>query len=96
MAQAAGENPLGLKKSLKLALTRREYRRRRGGKIEVIELPPSARLLYGLYFALVFLVGLIVLEIAHLLILRTWNSEIFAAITGTSGTVVGVFLTQRG
>jgi len=85
-----------LKKSLKLALTRKEYRRRRGGKIEVIELPPSTRLLYALYFALVFLIGLIVLEIVHLIVLRAWNSEVFAAITGTCGTVLGVFLTLKG
>jgi hypothetical protein len=35
------------------------------------------------------------LEIAHLAILHTWNAEIFAAITGLSGTVIGLFVGQK-
>ena len=32
------------------------------------------------------------LEIAHLMFLGSWNSEIFAAITGLVGTVTGIII----
>jgi acetylglutamate kinase len=35
------------------------------------------------------------LEIAHMAFLGTWNSEIFAAITGLTGTVTGIFVGQK-
>jgi hypothetical protein len=35
------------------------------------------------------------LEIAHLAFLGSWNSEIFATITGLSGTVMGIFVGQK-
>jgi hypothetical protein len=35
------------------------------------------------------------IEIAQLALLRTWNSEVFAAITGLSGTVMGIFVGQK-
>jgi acetylglutamate kinase len=35
------------------------------------------------------------LEIAHMAILGKWNSEIFAAITGLSGTVMGISVGQK-
>jgi hypothetical protein len=35
------------------------------------------------------------LEIAHLLVLRTWNSEVFAGISGLVGTLTGLFLGQK-
>jgi len=34
-------------------------------------------------------------EIAHLALLRAWNSEVFAALTGLSGTVMGIFLGKK-
>jgi hypothetical protein len=35
------------------------------------------------------------LEITHIAILHTWNSEIFSAITALTGTITGIFLTQK-
>jgi len=95
LAQTRGEDQMGLKKNLKIALTRTECKPRRGGKIEKIELTPSRRLLYSLYFAIAFLTALVILELGHMAILRTWNSEAFAAITGLAGTVTGVFQPQK-
>jgi hypothetical protein len=35
------------------------------------------------------------LEIAHMAFLGRWNSEIFAAITGLTGTVSGILIAQK-
>jgi hypothetical protein len=36
-----------------------------------------------------------VLEVAHMAFLGAWNSEVFAAITGLSGTITGIFVGQK-
>ena len=59
------------------------------------EIPPDNRLVYGVRFAIAMTVCLSALEIAHMAFLGRWNSEIFAAITGLTGTVTGIFITQR-
>ncbi|MEM2102315.1 MAG: hypothetical protein QXM22_02235 [Candidatus Bathyarchaeia archaeon] len=64
-------------------------------KIRYTTIPPSERLVTGIIFAIVALTGLIILEIAHLAFLKTWNSEIFAAITSIIGTILGVFISQK-
>jgi hypothetical protein len=35
------------------------------------------------------------LEIAHMAFLGSWNSEIFAVITGLGGTVTGIIVGQK-
>jgi hypothetical protein len=35
------------------------------------------------------------LELAHLAFLHSWNAEVFATITGLSGTVIGLFMGQK-
>jgi len=67
----------------------------RGKKIERVELPPSERLVYGLYFAFLALILLTFLEGLHIVFLRSFSSEIFASITGIIGTIVGVFLVSK-
>jgi len=47
-------------------------------------------------FSIYLLLALVALEIAHLAVLHTWNSEIFSAITGIAGTIFGVLLERRG
>jgi len=71
---------------VKKALTRRT---RKG------EIPPSQRLVYGVKFALAMTMCLSALEIAHLAFTGKWNSEIFAAITGLTGTVSGILIAQK-
>jgi len=80
---------------IKKALTKSTIvRGARGGTIYRV-IPPEPKLLYGVYFAMVGLIGLIALEIVHLIVLKTWNSEIFAAITGLIGTIIGIFFGKR-
>jgi len=71
---------------IKKALTKRT----RHGEIQ-----PDERLVYGVKFAVDMTLCLTALEIAHIAFLGKWNSEIFAAITGLTGTVTGVFLSQK-
>jgi hypothetical protein len=59
------------------------------------EVPPSERLVLGVKFAITLTFSFTVLEIAHLTLLHTWNSEVFAAITGLAGTITGILISQK-
>ena len=59
------------------------------------EVPPSERLVLGVKFAIALTFSLTAIEIAHLALLRTWNSEVFAAITGLAGTITGILISQK-
>ncbi|XES76104.1 MAG: hypothetical protein ACBZ72_07905 [Candidatus Bathyarchaeia archaeon] len=75
---------------IKRALTRRRFER---GRLIVEE--PTAKLLLGVKFAICMTAFMSALELAHLAFLHTWNAEIFASITGLSGTVIGLFVGQK-
>jgi len=80
---------------IRKALTRSTaVRGSRGGTVYRV-VPPEPKLVYGVYFVIAGLIGLISLEIVHLIVLRAWNSEIFAAITGLIGTILGVFFGSK-
>jgi len=72
---------------VKRALTRKRVRR---GRVIVEE--PNERLVWGVKFALGVTVCLSGLEVAYLVVLGSWSSEIFSAITGVIGTVSGVLI----
>jgi len=75
-----------MKDCIKKALTRRIRQR---------EIPPDPRLVYGVKFTIATTLILSTLEIAHIAFLGKWNSEIFSAIIGLSGTVMGIFVGQK-
>lgn len=56
---------------------------------------PNEKLVLLVKFAIVMTLCLTGLEIAYLAFLGSWNSEIFAAITGLSGTIMGIFIGQK-
>ena len=64
-------------------------------KAKQIIIPPNEHLITGIIFATTALIMLTTLEIAHLIFLKTWNTEIFAAITSITGTILGVFISQK-
>lgn len=82
-----------IRKTLTTVQHQRPGKRR---KLEKIEVPPSERLVLGVTLIIVALIGLVALELAHVIFLRSWNSEVFAAITGLIGTISGVFLGVSG
>jgi hypothetical protein len=79
-----------MKDWIKKALTKHIRQR-----IKTIEIPPDPRLVYGVKFTIAMTIILSALEIAHMAILGKWNSEIFAVITGLSGTVMGISVGQK-
>jgi hypothetical protein len=75
---------------IKRALTRKRVQRGR-----VIAEEPNDKLVLGVKFAVSMTLCLSVLEVAHMAFLGAWNSEVFAAITGLSGTITGIFVGQK-
>ena len=80
-----------MKNPIREALTK-TIQLNRGRRVEV---PPSQKLLYAVYFSLSMVGCLTVLEAVHLVVLGSWNPEIFTVIAGLVGNVTGIFLTQR-
>lgn len=62
---------------------------------EAQEVLPDERLVLGTKFAIAFTFCLSAIEIANLALLGTWNSEVFAAITGLAGTITGILISQK-
>lgn len=80
---------------VKRALTRRVRKRGPRGRDTVQVVEPNERLVYGVKFAIGMTGCLSAVEIAHMAFLGTWNSEIFAAITGLIGTISGILISQK-
>ena len=75
---------------IKRALTRRRVQRGR-----LVSEEPNEKLVLGVKFAIGMTVCLSFLEVAHLAFMHSWNSEVFAAISGLSGTILGIFVGQK-
>ncbi len=75
---------------IKRALTRRHMRRGR----QIVE-EPTEKMVIAFKFALGMTAFMSTLELAHIIFLNTWNAEIFATITGLSGTIIGLFAGQK-
>ncbi len=80
---------------VKRALTRRTKRKGTRGSQEVQVTEPDERIVYGVKFAIGMTACLSAIEVAHLAFLGSWNSEVFASITGLSGTVLGIFVGHK-
>ena len=74
---------------------RRGLTRQRIQRGRVVTEDPDEKLVIVVKFGLTMTVLLSGLELAHILLLGSWNSEIFAAISGLSGTVSGIFVGKR-
>jgi hypothetical protein len=76
---------------IRRALTRR---RRVPGRPVALE-EPDETLVYAVKFVMVIIVCLSGLEMAHVAFLKTWNGELFSAITGLIGIVTGIFFGRK-
>jgi hypothetical protein len=74
---------------------KRALSRRRADRGHWILEEPNEQLVLGVKFAMGMTAFMSALELAHLVLLHTWNAEIFASITGLSGTVIGLFVGQK-
>ena len=79
---------------IKRALARK-IRHKGRGKEQIIIVQASEKLVYVVKFAVGMTFCLSALQIAHMAFMHAWNSEIFATITGLSGTVTGIFVGQK-
>ena len=84
-----------MKNWIRRALTRKIIRKGPKGKQQIIVIPPNEKLVYGVKFAISMTACLSALEIAHMVFLGRWNSEVFAAITGLIGTISGILISQK-
>jgi len=64
-------------------------------KVKMREVPPSERLVLITYFSIAAIAALTIVQTVHLVVLRSWNSEVFAAITGLIGTVSGILIGSK-
>ena len=65
-------------------------------KVGFVEVFASDRVVYGVLFAVVVLVCLVVLEVVYMVVFRSFNSEVFACISFAIGAILGGFFVQRG
>jgi hypothetical protein len=79
---------------IKRALARK-IRHKGRGKEQIIIVQANEKLVYVVKFAVGMTFCLSALQIAHMAFMHAWNSEIFATITGLSGTVTGIFVGQK-
>jgi hypothetical protein len=79
---------------IKRALTRK-IRHKTRGKDQTIIVQADEKVVYVVKFAISMTLCLSGLQIAHMAFMHSWNSEVFAAITGLSGTVMGIFVGQK-
>ena len=71
---------------------RRALTRRRVKRGHVVAEEPNEKLVWGVKFAIGMTLCLSGLQIAHLVVLGAWSSEIFSTITGLIGTISGVLI----
>ena len=90
---AAAEGAEPLTDWVKRALTRRTTDKTAASQLS--EVSPSERLVLGVKFAIALTFSLTAIEIAHLALLGSWNSEVFATITGLAGTITGILISQK-
>ncbi len=77
------------------ALTRKLKRRGARGNQHVIIVEPNEKLVYTVKFAVWMAVCLTGLEVAHMAFLRSWNTEIFVAISSLITFVSGIIIGQK-
>lgn len=74
---------------------RRALTSRRLDRGRVIDEEPDETLVYVVKFGIAMTVCLSALEIAYMAFLHSWNSEVFSAITGLAGIIIGVFVGRK-
>ena len=81
---------------LKKALTKKiTIKTTQKHKPKTITIQPNPKLIIGIKFTIATTITLTILQIAHMTILHKWNSEIFSAITATTGTITGTLISQK-
>lgn len=80
---------------IKKALTQTISLKGTRGRTQQIEITPSQKFVFGIYFAIASLIALTFLEAIHILVVKTFSTEIFAAISLVVGTILGAVFGQK-
>lgn len=64
-------------------------------RVRVREEPPSDRFVYSIALMIVFFVGLLTLQVAHMLILDRWNDAVWMLINTLVGAIIGAIWGYR-
>ncbi len=84
-----------MKDFVKRALTRRAAIADGRGNTQELEVPPTTKLVYAIYFAITALAALTALETTYMIVFHNFNNEILAGIMLIVGTILGAFYTQK-
>jgi len=85
-----------LKEWITKALTKTVWTRH--GKRRELKLsrePPSERLIMITEFSIAAIAALTIIEVVHIVVLGSWNNEVFVAISGVIGTVTGIVIGSK-
>jgi hypothetical protein len=80
---------------IRRALTKTVARKGPRGKQQTIIVEPNEKLVLLVKFAIGIALCLTGLEATYIVVLRSWSSEIFSAVTGLIGTVSGVLIASN-
>ena len=89
-----------LKKLIKRALSKtivieadsgRSRKQQRTSKVQTLETPASKKLLYGVYFMIMFFLELTTIQIVHVIFLGSFNNEILHLMNPLVSVIIGVF-----
>jgi hypothetical protein len=86
------------KEWIRRLLTKRRIRDsedRKTREVRVQEELPNEKLVLLVQFTMVAMVILSAIEIVNIIVLKVWNAEVFAAITGLTGTITGVIIGKK-
>ena len=85
------------KEWIRRLLTKQRIRdsERKTREVRVQEELPNEKLVLLVQFTMVATVIFSAIEIVHIVVLKVWNAEVFAAITGLTGTVTGIIIGKK-
>ena len=80
-----------IRRLIRVGLTRRTVREAAGGarRVRLLEEEPDDRFVLIVWLLVLFFVGLVSLELIHMVWLGSWNDAIFNGIMLVVGTIVG-------
>jgi len=84
-----------LRDLIRKALTKTISVKEGRNKAKQIQIEPSDSLVYGMYFAIIALISLTILEATYIYVLRKFSNEVFAAISLVIGTILGAIFGQK-
>ena len=82
-----------MKEWIRKALTKkRGVKKGKRRELKLVEEYPSERLVLITEFSMAAIGALTMIEVVHVIVLGSWNSEVFSALSGLIGTVTGIVI----